>query len=69
MAAVPSNTIAVKEAVFISGSAYGPQMLVCGTCGCPVVPEHVATHVAWHALTAANAFPKTVVPNVPAGVA
>jgi hypothetical protein len=65
MVAVANNTIGVKANPHMLGQE---QDVVCGTCGCKVAEEHVAVHVAWHALTAANAFPKTVVPTVPAGV-
>jgi hypothetical protein len=68
MAAVAPATISVKQMATYAGGAYGPQVLVCGDCGCLVADEHLQTHVAFHAQTAAAAFPKTIVPNVPAGV-
>jgi transcription initiation factor TFIIIB Brf1 subunit/transcription initiation factor TFIIB len=44
---------------------------VCGTCACVVPPEHITRHIAWHAQTAAAAFPATVTnavtPNRPGG--
>jgi hypothetical protein len=67
MAQIAPGTISLKTAV-TPGGAYGPQILTCGTCGCLVGDEEMAAHVAWHAQTAAAAFPATVVPNVPAGV-
>lgn len=36
----------------------------CGTCGAVVGYAHVARHVAWHAQTAAAAFPATVANEV-----
>jgi hypothetical protein len=67
MAAIAPATISLKQ-VFTPAGSYGPQLLVCGDCGCVVADEQLQTHVAFHAQTAAAAFPKTIVPNVPAGV-
>jgi transcription initiation factor TFIIIB Brf1 subunit/transcription initiation factor TFIIB len=65
MAQIAPGTLGVKGR---NGQVSPDQTLVCGDCGCVVADEHVATHVAFHAQTAAAAFPKTVTSNVPAGV-
>jgi hypothetical protein len=64
MAAVAPGTISFKQMAAPAGG-YGPQMLVCGSCGTPVVDEHLQTHIAYHATPGWVSV--TLVPNVPPG--